>query len=381
MTNYELAVALVRLGAKHGDGARHGARGGDGLRRHAADAADRAAEQPISDALLLSYNGVYAAPPSSDDALAERRRQSTTSQTFSYKLVRPSQVTAVGRRPGPDDDHRSRRTPSSPAMHTLQWDGSGAVEGSWRFSSRRRTTRAARRRADRHVRAQPDARSAPGRRGRATGPDGVPSSSRIPRPSRSPSRSRTGSSSRRSLSKKLDSGPQSVTWTGRTRHGYRVRVVASNSIGKATLLSPSRRAARRLHPVLASISSSLTSQVAAHGAYAVFVLMAIDAVFPRGERARDALCRRRRGRCVRSAHHVSVFGAKIGFGIGAFVVMAPRRDARLPRRRAHRLVDRPARRPALLERRGRWLHVTPESLDRAERWFERWGNVGVLSAG
>ena len=32
----------------------------------------------------------------------------------------------------------------------------------------------------------------------------------------------------------------------------------------------------------------------------------------------------------------------------------------------------------LLERRGRWLHVTPERLDRAERWFDRWGNLGVL---
>ena len=32
--------------------------------------------------------------------------------------------------------------------------------------------------------------------------------------------------------------------------------------------------------MLASLSSSLTSQVASHGAYAVFVLMLIDAVFP-----------------------------------------------------------------------------------------------------
>jgi membrane protein DedA with SNARE-associated domain len=32
----------------------------------------------------------------------------------------------------------------------------------------------------------------------------------------------------------------------------------------------------------------------------------------------------------------------------------------------------------LLERRGRWLHLTPERLDRAEAWFDRWGNVGVL---
>jgi membrane protein DedA with SNARE-associated domain len=32
---------------------------------------------------------------------------------------------------------------------------------------------------------------------------------------------------------------------------------------------------------------------------------------------------------------------------------------------------------ALLERHGRWLHATPERLARAERWFERFGNVAV----
>src|SRR5579871_5592209 len=31
----------------------------------------------------------------------------------------------------------------------------------------------------------------------------------------------------------------------------------------------------------------------------------------------------------------------------------------------------------LLERHGRWLHATPERLDRAERWFSRFGNVAV----
>jgi membrane protein DedA with SNARE-associated domain len=32
----------------------------------------------------------------------------------------------------------------------------------------------------------------------------------------------------------------------------------------------------------------------------------------------------------------------------------------------------------LLERRGSWLHLDAAKLDRAERWFERWGNAGVL---
>ncbi len=31
----------------------------------------------------------------------------------------------------------------------------------------------------------------------------------------------------------------------------------------------------------------------------------------------------------------------------------------------------------LLERHGRWLHITPERIERAERWFERFGTVAV----
>jgi hypothetical protein len=40
------------------------------------------------------------------------------------------------------------------------------------------------------------------------------------------------------LSKKLDAGPQSAAWSGRAASGYRVRVVATNTIGKATLVAP-----------------------------------------------------------------------------------------------------------------------------------------------
>jgi membrane protein DedA with SNARE-associated domain len=32
----------------------------------------------------------------------------------------------------------------------------------------------------------------------------------------------------------------------------------------------------------------------------------------------------------------------------------------------------------LLERHGRWFHLGPERLERAERWFERWGDAAVF---
>jgi membrane protein DedA with SNARE-associated domain len=130
--------------------------------------------------------------------------------------------------------------------------------------------------------------------------------------------------------------------------------------------------------VLATISSSFTSQVASHGAYAVFVLMAIDAVFPAASELVMLYAGAVAAGVFSSAHNVSLFGAKIGFGAGAFVVMALAGTLGY-------LVGaiigwwiglRGGRR--LLERHGRWLHLGPERLERAERWFDRWGNVGVL---
>jgi len=130
--------------------------------------------------------------------------------------------------------------------------------------------------------------------------------------------------------------------------------------------------------VLASITSTFESHVASQGAYAVFVLMAIDAVFPAASEIVMLYAGAVAAGVFAGTHHVSVFGAKIGYGIGAFIVMAL---AGTLGYFAGALVGwwiglrggRP-----LLERRGGMLHVTPERLDRAERWFAHWGNFGVL---
>lgn len=130
--------------------------------------------------------------------------------------------------------------------------------------------------------------------------------------------------------------------------------------------------------MIAGISSSITSHVAAQGVYAVFVLMAIDAVFPAASELVMLVAGAVAAGVVTSAHHVSLFGAKIGFGAGAYVVLALAGTlGYLVGALAGWWIGLHGGRP-LLERRGKWLHVTPENLDRAERWFERWGNVGVL---
>jgi membrane protein DedA with SNARE-associated domain len=130
--------------------------------------------------------------------------------------------------------------------------------------------------------------------------------------------------------------------------------------------------------VLASISSSFTSQVASHGAYAVFVLMAIDAVFPAASELVMLYAGAVAAGVFSSAHSVSLFGAKIGFGAGAFVVMALAGTlGYLVGALGGWWIGLRGGRP-LLERHGRWLHLGPERLERAERWFDRWGNIGVL---
>jgi membrane protein DedA with SNARE-associated domain len=130
--------------------------------------------------------------------------------------------------------------------------------------------------------------------------------------------------------------------------------------------------------VLASISSSFTSQVASHGAYAVFVLMAIDAVFPAASELVMLYGGAVAAGVFSSAHNVSLFGAKIGFGVGALVVMALAGTlGYLVGSIVGWWIGLRGGRP-LLERHGRWLHLGPDRLERAERWFDRWGNVGVL---
>jgi membrane protein DedA with SNARE-associated domain len=130
--------------------------------------------------------------------------------------------------------------------------------------------------------------------------------------------------------------------------------------------------------ILAGLTSSITSHVASQGAYAVFVLMAIDAVFPAASELVMLVAGALAAGVITSAHHVSLFGAKIGFGAGAYVVLALAGTlGYLVGALVGWWIGLRGGRP-LLERRGRVLHLPPEKLDRAERWFERWGNVGVL---
>jgi membrane protein DedA with SNARE-associated domain len=130
--------------------------------------------------------------------------------------------------------------------------------------------------------------------------------------------------------------------------------------------------------LLASISSSFTAQVASHGVYAVFVLMAIDAVFPVASELVMVVAGAVAAGVFPSAQGVTVFGWNLGFGLDAYVVLALAGTlGYLAGAIGGWAIGRYGGRP-LLERRGRWFHVTPDRLERAEAWFGRWGNLGVL---
>jgi membrane protein DedA with SNARE-associated domain len=119
----------------------------------------------------------------------------------------------------------------------------------------------------------------------------------------------------------------------------------------------------------------VTSVLAHHGVIAVFVLMAIDAVFP----AFSELVMLYGGALASGAltHELDVFGSRqtgwkaylaialagtIGYLLGALVGWA---------------IGFYGGRPFVV-RRGRWFHLDAPRLDRAERWFRRWEGWAVL---
>jgi membrane protein DedA with SNARE-associated domain len=128
--------------------------------------------------------------------------------------------------------------------------------------------------------------------------------------------------------------------------------------------------------VLASLSGSIIHQIAVHGVYAVFALMAVDAVFP----AASELVMLYAGALAAGAvsSSLTVFGSHISHGVGAYLVLA------LAGTLGYLLGAligwwagmRGGR--TLVERYGRLIHLDGRRLGRAEAWFERWGNLGVL---
>jgi len=128
--------------------------------------------------------------------------------------------------------------------------------------------------------------------------------------------------------------------------------------------------------ILASLQSSITTAVSDHGVTAVFVLMAIDAIFP----AASELVMLYAGAIAAGAFGstgITLFGTHIAPGATAYVVMALAGTlGYLVGALIGWAIGRYGGRP-LLERHGKWFHLSPKNLEKAEKWFDRWGNIGV----
>lgn len=128
---------------------------------------------------------------------------------------------------------------------------------------------------------------------------------------------------------------------------------------------------------MGGISETVTSFIVDYGLYAVFFLSLIDAVLPAaselvmvygGALAAGAFSDESltlAGDPIEStfwAFFAIALAGTVGYIVGSILGWA---------------IGLYGGRP-YLERHGRWLHVTPAKLDKAEAWFDRYGNLAVL---
>ena len=125
VTNFELALALARLGAVNACALGTGAGAtlafdGKLLNRPSA----RSGESPVADALLIGYDGVYV--PQLPATVATGK-----SVTLAYKVARPSSVTATLTSP---DGSRTVVDSSNRAPGTYSVDWTATTPGRWTFA-------------------------------------------------------------------------------------------------------------------------------------------------------------------------------------------------------------------------------------------------------
>jgi membrane protein DedA with SNARE-associated domain len=129
--------------------------------------------------------------------------------------------------------------------------------------------------------------------------------------------------------------------------------------------------------IVSSVTHELTSAIGDHGLYAVFILMVIDAVLP----VASELVMVYAGAVAAGAfagQGVVLFGERIESGFWGFVAMSL---AGVLGNTVGSLlgwaIGAYGGRP-YLERHGKWLHIGPDRLERADRWFERYGDAAVF---
>lgn len=239
MSSYELAVELSRLGAKTAFGLDAGPAAGIAFDGKLLTRPSTGTEAKLSEALVLTYSGVYVAPPSAP-VFSPNGDGVDDAETLSYQLARPSNVIATLTGPAVTTITLANGA-ERPGVHTLTWDAATArPEGEWTFSvtatDERQVTTGAQR-----TFALDDTLSS---LAVTTGSRGLPTAIfqltrpasvtvRIERPNGVPVA--TLGSGLRAV------GPQHATWRGKIgkrrapRGRYRIDVVATSSVGTSSL--------------------------------------------------------------------------------------------------------------------------------------------------
>jgi hypothetical protein len=242
MTNFELALTLVRLGAVTGAALASGtattmAFDGTLLDRPSAPSG----QLPLSDALLVSYSGVYV--PQLAPVLSPNGDGADDKLALSYKVVRPSTVTATLSGPGGVSqplDSGGR----APGTYKFTWDGGTAPEGRWHLTVNAVDDQGRASTADRPFTLDKTL-------GFLTAPASVSSGLRgsfvlaHPAQVRATIERPSGVVVRRLFTRSLVEGTIPVTWDGRDDRGarayagrYVLRVTATNDLGTMSLTRP-----------------------------------------------------------------------------------------------------------------------------------------------
>ena len=137
VTNFELAQTLAGLGAVNAMALDSGGSTTAAFDGHLLNhPSDPGGERAIGDGLFLFYYGVHA-PPATQAVLSPNGDGVAESQRLSYKIVRPSTVTASI--VGPDRIPRQTQTGErAPGTYRLTWSGrtpagTPETEGRWRW--------------------------------------------------------------------------------------------------------------------------------------------------------------------------------------------------------------------------------------------------------
>jgi membrane protein DedA with SNARE-associated domain len=129
--------------------------------------------------------------------------------------------------------------------------------------------------------------------------------------------------------------------------------------------------------IIASLTSSVTHAIADSGAYAIFALMALDSLLPVGGEL-VMLYAGALGAGAIAGKHPTLFGAHLSTGLESFLILSLAGGlGYLFGSLVGWMIGTVGGR-TLIERHGRWFHISPTAFARAEHWFDRFGPRAVF---